>query len=158
MRYQDHAPYTVLSTKTMPFDTIQTMVRFANFWDLVANSGNFKSTMSLFETCAQENHNGSVFSEFMELTEFLTAKHPQGHSIALLSLVQSVWEYLKQKPNINTELLREKLRFDYCERVKRDVPHFLRVEQDIQFTSKPVAAKYGKSSLVSRQNRHHTIN
>src|SRR3954468_9738694 len=41
MTYAAHPPYEVLSTKTMDFQCIQKMRRFARYWDLVANSGNF---------------------------------------------------------------------------------------------------------------------
>src|SRR3954470_9679678 len=47
MIYSPHAPYEVLATKTMDFETIQKMRRFARYWDLVANSGNFVRTTPL---------------------------------------------------------------------------------------------------------------
>jgi hypothetical protein len=47
MIYSPHAPYEVLQTKTMDFETIQRMRRFARYWDLMANSGNFLRTTPL---------------------------------------------------------------------------------------------------------------
>lgn len=150
MVYQEHSPYQVLSTKTMPFNEMQLMGRFANFWDLVANSGNFKSTMQIIYSLALKSSRASLFYEFMDLVQFLSQRHPQGHSVALLALVESVWIYLKQKPGVDVEVLRRSLIFDYAERVKRDVPAFLRNEN---FEIKTIKTKNLKA-LPHRQQRH----
>src|ERR1700722_13667707 len=44
MVYSPHPPYEVLRTAAIDFATMQRMRRFARYWDLVANSGNFVST------------------------------------------------------------------------------------------------------------------
>ena len=38
-------PYTVLATSLIDFATMQRLVRFARYWDLVANSGRFANTV-----------------------------------------------------------------------------------------------------------------
>lgn len=43
MLYSNSSPYQILSTAQMNFFIIQKMVRFAKFWDLYANSGEFKN-------------------------------------------------------------------------------------------------------------------
>src|SRR5690606_27282280 len=47
MRYAQDAPYEVLRTDAVPFATMQRMKRFARYWDVVANSGNWVETMPL---------------------------------------------------------------------------------------------------------------
>jgi len=47
MRYMTTPPYRVLAHKDAGFDTIQRMVRFARYWDLVGNSGRFVNTLPL---------------------------------------------------------------------------------------------------------------
>jgi radical SAM superfamily enzyme YgiQ (UPF0313 family) len=44
MRYNPHPPYEVLQTRLIDFATMQRLRRFARYWDLVANSGNFVET------------------------------------------------------------------------------------------------------------------
>lgn len=41
MIYSPHPPYEILQTKLIDFFTMQRLRRFARYWDLVANSGNF---------------------------------------------------------------------------------------------------------------------
>ncbi|MBI2947237.1 MAG: B12-binding domain-containing radical SAM protein, partial [Verrucomicrobia bacterium] len=44
MVYSEHAPYEILRTRVIDFAAMQRMRRFARYWDLVANSGNFIET------------------------------------------------------------------------------------------------------------------
>jgi hypothetical protein len=44
MVYSPHPPYEVLRTNQVDFATMQRMRRFSRFWDLIANSGNFRDT------------------------------------------------------------------------------------------------------------------
>ncbi|MGK5082313.1 DUF4080 domain-containing protein [Bdellovibrionota bacterium FG-1] len=121
MIYQDYPPYTVLSTKTMNYATIQKMARFAHYWDLIANSGDFEKTLQLlFEGVP------SHFREFDRLTDYLHLRHPQGHGIALQKLVESLWLYLENRGHTD-EQLEQTLIHDYCNtKTKRDRPPFLK--------------------------------
>jgi radical SAM superfamily enzyme YgiQ (UPF0313 family) len=47
MVYAEDPPYQVLSTSELSFTQVQEMSRFARFWDLVANSGNFLASKPL---------------------------------------------------------------------------------------------------------------
>jgi hypothetical protein len=47
MVYNPHPPYEVLSTRTMDFTTLARLRRFAKFWDLFGNSGNFVESLPL---------------------------------------------------------------------------------------------------------------
>src|SRR5437867_5553062 len=47
MVYNAHPPYEVLQNKLVDFGTLQKMRRFARYWDLVANSGNFGESARL---------------------------------------------------------------------------------------------------------------
>src|SRR5207245_5251218 len=44
MVYNSHPPYEILQTKLVDFATMQRLRRFARYWDLVGNSGNFVET------------------------------------------------------------------------------------------------------------------
>ena len=160
MVYQTHPPFQILQTKTMSFATIQAIGRLAHFWDLVANSGNFVATMGLIRELALGRPVPSLYREFERLVDNLSARHPQGHSVALLSLVESVWLYLTQEVGMESERVRVALVADYTGPVSRDVPRFLRAEQAASeaTSSAPVAAAGLKSVLLSalpeRQRRH----
>ncbi len=120
MVYQEHPPFQVLRTGAMDFQALQRMARFSKFWDLVANSGNFARTMGYMKGV-------SLFGEFLALSDHLSERHPQGHGIALLRLVESVWEFLRARRPEQLAELRRALVADYAEgAVSRDVPAFLR--------------------------------
>src|SRR3954465_9606706 len=47
MAYYPHPPYEILQNRLLDFTTMQKMRRFARYWDLVANSGNFVESCAL---------------------------------------------------------------------------------------------------------------
>src|SRR5204862_6159966 len=47
MVYNPHPPSEILQTKLIDFATMQKLRRFARYWDLVGNSGNFAETTPL---------------------------------------------------------------------------------------------------------------
>jgi Protein of unknown function (DUF4080) len=129
MVYQDAPPFQVLQTKEMPFESLQTVSRFAHFWDLIANSGNFTRTLSLLKDLSDQRPEASLYAEFSEIVEFLSQRHAtlsQGHGVALLNLLESVWIYLIETKKQPREKVREMLILDYSSQVKRDVPRFLK--------------------------------
>lgn len=126
MLYQAHPPFQILQTKTMGFQEILKIGRFAKFWDLYANSGNFKNAVHLIKNCAKKRESPSLFWEFWELSEFLNLRHPQRYGISLLSQVESIWIYLSQVKALPLNLVREALIADYTLNPKRDVPSFLK--------------------------------
>ncbi len=89
MVYSPHAPYEILQTKLIDFAAMQRMRRFARYWDLIANSGNFVQTTLLL--CSS---NGSPFESFLKLSDWLFAQAGQTHAIALPRLVEMLFDYL----------------------------------------------------------------
>ena len=79
MRYQASAPYRVLATRDVSFQTVQRMVRFARYWDLVGNSGRFPHSSPLLLGDAP-------FERFMKICDHLHASGRQTHGIALTRL------------------------------------------------------------------------
>ncbi|MFZ3230266.1 MAG: DUF4080 domain-containing protein [Pseudobdellovibrio sp.] len=123
MIYSDYPPYQILSTDTMDYLTLQKMNRFAKFWDLYANSGNFKTFMTWFR---EQNQTASFFWSFFALTEFLSISFNETHSLSLLSLSEQAWLFLKSK-SVPEDIAFEIIEKDYCYGVKRrDRPFFLK--------------------------------
>jgi hypothetical protein len=94
MVYSPHPPYEILQTKLVDFFTMQRLRRFARYWDLIANSGNFVETTPLL--C----RDGSAFQGFMRFSDWLYAQTRQTHSIALARLRELVARYLTEEAGL----------------------------------------------------------
>ena len=125
MIYQEQPPFQIISTKTMGFGVIQRISRFANFWDQIANSGNFKETMLIIRELSEKRAEPSLFWEFDELSQYLYKRHTT-NGIALINLVQSTWSYLQTRTGVDVERARACLIRDYTVSPKRSLPAFLR--------------------------------
>lgn len=123
MIYSDFSPYQILSTSTMDYATLQKMNRFAKFWDLYANSGQFKNFMAWF---SERSLGSSFFWSFFAFSEFLSARFTETHSLSLMSLSEQAWLYLKQN-GATAEQAAALIEKDFCHGFKRrDLPVFLK--------------------------------
>jgi len=88
MVYDPYPPYTVLATNRIDFATMQRLVRFARYWDLVANSGRFANTIPVLlgET---------PFDNFMAFSDWIYANTDATHRIALDRLAKLVAQWLQ---------------------------------------------------------------
>jgi radical SAM superfamily enzyme YgiQ (UPF0313 family) len=89
MVYSPHPPYEILRTKLVSFEQMQRMRRFARYWDLVANSGNFvRLTQMLLDA-------PSPFARFLDFSDWLYARTGQRtHGIARQDLSVFLKTYL----------------------------------------------------------------
>jgi radical SAM superfamily enzyme YgiQ (UPF0313 family) len=87
MVFDPHPPYTILATDRIDFVTMQRLVRFARYWDLIANSGRFAHTLPLILR-------DTPFANFIALSDWLYAKTDATHRIALDRLAALVMEWL----------------------------------------------------------------
>jgi radical SAM superfamily enzyme YgiQ (UPF0313 family) len=106
MVYSPQPPYEILQTRLIDFFTMQRLRRFARYWDLVANSGNFVETTPLFW------RDGSSFREFMRFADWLYALTKQTHSIALSRLRELVAQYLTEEAGLTRAEVRHALQCD----------------------------------------------
>ena len=80
-------PYTILATDRISFAEMQQMVRFARFWDMIANSGRFaRSLPSILGT--------QPFDNFVALSNWIFARTDATHRSALERLALLVAEWL----------------------------------------------------------------
>lgn len=79
-------PYSIMATDRIDFPSMQRLVRFARYWDLIANSGRFANTLPLILSDAP-------FARFMMLSDWIYAKTDATHRIALdrLALLVAQW-------------------------------------------------------------------
>lgn len=107
--FDPYPPYTILATDRIDFMTMQRLVRFARYWDLVANSGRFAHTLPVLLGDAP-------FTQFMAFADWLYARTNATHRIALDRLANLVEEYLQSR-GLSTEDSSQLLASDYAGQV-----------------------------------------
>ncbi|HXI68872.1 MAG TPA: DUF4080 domain-containing protein [Verrucomicrobiae bacterium] len=168
MIYNAHPPYEILQNKLLDFATMQRLRRFARYWDLVGNSGNFVATAPLIwlvarasrpcESEQEQKHTGgtpvpqpSPFQSFLRFSDWLYAKIGRTDSIALARLMELLFEFLTQEGKLDTKLVAETFWLD-CQRTgRRDAPNFLK-----EFLPEEnwLVVRERDRSLPKRQSRH----
>lgn len=118
MVYNDSPPYDILQNDLISFSQMQTMKRFARFWDIVYNSGNFqKTTALLFE-------DGKVYENFYDLSSWLYKRSESTYKISLDRMAEFLFEYMR--PHHNQELLANTILEDVMKVGGRKIPPFLK--------------------------------
>lgn len=145
MTYSDSPPYEILSNSLIDFSTIQRLRRFARFWDLIGNSGNFLEASRLVL-----DNGVSAFGSFLSLCDWLFARENRAHGISLVRLAEHLFDYLTSVIGTSEEVVAEAIWRDYTRTGRHDRPAFLR-RFDL-----PHPAKSDRSTDLAprRQARH----
>ena len=88
--FDPYPPYTILATRLIDFPAMQRLVRFARYWDLVANSGRFAHTI-------ERLLGDAPFDNFMAFSDWIYSKTDATHRIALDRLAKLVAEWLQER-------------------------------------------------------------
>ncbi len=157
MVFNPHPPYEVLQNKLIDFSTLQKMRRFARYWDLVGNSGNFVETTPLLwrtarqDECAVGSRESSPFWSFMHWSEWLYAQVGRTDSIALARLAELLFKYLIEELRLAPASTAESIWRDYQRGGRRDKPEFLRpFVKDDPFSG----SRSSRGIALKRQSRH----
>jgi tRNA A37 methylthiotransferase MiaB len=169
MVYSANPTYEILQNKLIDFATMQRLRRFARYWDLVGNSGNFVATLPLIwsvvaqasrlcETEQEQKHTGgtpvplpSPFHSFLHFSDWLYAKIQRTDSIALARLMELLFEFLTQERKLDAKLVAETFWQD-CQRTgRRDAPNFLK---EFLLEESWSVIRNRDRSLPKRQSRH----
>ncbi|MFT4688484.1 MAG: DUF4080 domain-containing protein [Verrucomicrobiia bacterium] len=145
MIYSPHPPFEILSNRDLDFATFQRMRRFARYWDLVGNSGNFVSSRELIWAGDR-----SPFQAFLSFADYLAEKAGRRHGIALTQLVGFVFGYLTEMNGVDPELAASRLLADYQCAGRNDIPLPLRGHISEAARGKDAKAVAGPK----RQSRH----
>ena len=140
MRYQTTPPYRILAHKDADFDTMQRMVRFARYWDLIGNSGRFPKGLPILLA-------DNAFERFMALSDWLFETTTQTHKIALARLFTLLHEHLVHVLGMDAELIEENLLDDYQHNRLKGRPTFKQAAVAAVLTQGPATAG-------QRQRRH----
>lgn len=143
MSYSPYAPYEVLQTSSIGFLDMQRMRRFARFWDMIGNSGNFKNSLPLIW------EGGSPFDGFMVMSDWLFSRAGATHGIALARLAQLLFEYLTTQRMQSPARVASLIGDDYVRGGRNEWPEFLRsFRPDLETIDR------AKTALPRRQARH----
>ncbi len=127
MIYNAHPPYEVLQNKLLDFATMQQLRRFARYWDLVANSGNFlETTPLLWADAGQPPVPRSPFQAFMRWSQWLYERVGRADSIALVRLMELLFEFLTTELRFDPPQTAAAMWRDYQRGGRRDKPSFLK--------------------------------
>ncbi|HZI31658.1 MAG TPA: DUF4080 domain-containing protein, partial [Candidatus Binatia bacterium] len=172
MVYNAHSPYEILQNKLIDFATMQRLRRFAKYWDLIGNSGNFVETTPLIwsgcageasvaasrdlvATAAREDTRptteSSPFHSFLRLSDWLYSRLKRTDSIALMRLMELLFEFLTQEQKLDARLVAETFWRDCRRAGRRDAPNFLKEFLPAESWS---AVRERDRSLPKRQSRH----
>ena len=120
MVYSPHPPYEILRNKLLDFAALQRLRRFARFWDLTANSGNFVGTTPLLWSRGL-----SPFAAFLDFSEWIYARIGRRHAIALADLAESLFIYLTERAAVPPAAAAQSLCRDWRRAGRRELPAFL---------------------------------
>jgi radical SAM superfamily enzyme YgiQ (UPF0313 family) len=173
--YNPHPPYEILQNKLIDFATMQKLRRFARYWDLVANSGNFvDSTPLIWRAPAgtAEAHDGlageprfqarmpvplSAFGGFMRWSEWLFARAGRTDSISLVRLMELLFEFLTVELKLERQLAAETLWRDYQRGGRRDKPIFLREYLPAEEAKENARSPRGRSGIAPKRQARHLV-
>lgn len=147
MIYSPTPPYEILSTRDMSFEDIHQMRRFARYWDLISNSGNFIQTRELLWSEGE-----SPFAVFLRLSRWLFDREKRTHGIPLPKLAERLFEFLTESLGRCEETCAQTIWKDYIQGGREDRPHFLR-RFDL-LPARELRLHSATTGLPSRQMRH----
>lgn len=145
MVYNPHPPYEILQTRLIDFATMQMLRRFARYWDLVGNSGNFVATAPLIWS-----GDASPFQSFRRWSEWLYGQTGRTDSIALSRLMELLFNYLTGELKLPARRVAEALWRDYQSGGRSDQPGFLCAHLPTESRT----ARREKTPTLKRQARH----
>ncbi|MDD3008802.1 MAG: DUF4080 domain-containing protein [Arcobacter sp.] len=141
MVYSDLPPYDILKNDLISFEQMQEMKRFARFWDIVYNSGNFqKTTALLFE-------DGKVFENFYDLSKWLYRRSESTYKISLDRMAEFLFEYMSVK--FDKEKIANIILEDVMKVGGRKIPPFLKkiIPENYDFAQKDVSKANKRQEL-----------
>lgn len=145
LRFDPYPPYTILANKDIPFADMQKLVRFARYWDLIANSGRFSNTLPIILA-------DQPFANFMALSNWIYAETDATHKIALDRLANLVSRWLCEERGLPKQQVLTMIGKDYAGDAKhKQSPEVLQAEQVTKTVHKE--GPTGKS-IAKRQQRH----
>ncbi|MFT3830320.1 MAG: DUF4080 domain-containing protein [Opitutaceae bacterium] len=170
MVYSPVPPYEILRNRVIDFATMQRLRRFARYWDLVGNSGNFVETLPLFWRGPASRgaamvaaalgwaHRGgeaaSPFVEFLRFSDWFFANEGRHHALALSRTMERVFEFLTLERGVAPEVVAAALLRD-CGRIGYlELPVAVRPFVSREGLAELAARRGATAQNTKRQARH----
>jgi radical SAM superfamily enzyme YgiQ (UPF0313 family) len=143
--YNPEPPYDILQNKLIDFATMQRIKRFARYFDLVYNSGNFVSFSNLMLG------EDTQFERFLDFSDWLFAETRRTKAIALNRLAELLFRYVTEKDLVEKNVAANRLFADFARVGRKSFPGSVRayVTEIITFDN-----ENGNANLPPRQQRH----
>jgi len=142
MVYSDIPPYDILKNDQLSFKEIQIMKRFARFWDLYYNSGNFKRTLKLLW------QDKSVYKNFYAFGLWIYEQTDSTYKISLPRQGELLFFYLSEVKKIEKRTVADVMLQDMMKLKGRAVPAYLKPFA----TGFKANAKLGTAGFNKRQS------
>lgn len=147
MRYASIAPYELLQNDQFSFIAMQKMKRFARFWNLYYNSGNFQRCIRLLW------RDGRVFCHFYDYSQWLYAQTHSTWKISLERLARLLFDYLTEHQGHDVQTLAAIMIDDIMRLSGRKLPNFLRPYTAHAIPMSP-SVEHQANTRNKRQRRH----
>lgn len=145
MIYNHAPPYDLMSNRLLDFKTMQRMKRFARYFDLFFNSGNFTGSVELIWQAS------SAFNGFLRFSDWLFEQTGRTNAIALNRLAEYLFTYLSDVQNHTPSTCANRIYQDFREAGRKSIPgkiqEYVTITTDRQTTPRSAA-------LPPRQQRH----
>ena len=146
MVYNEQPPYEILQTRLIDAGSLQRLRRFAKYWDLIGNSGNFVTSTPLIW-----RDTASPFKEFLRLSDWLREKLQRQHAIPLIELGEILFNFLIGEKKLPAQSVAAAILSDYQAGGRNDTPLFLRPHLP---ESVPSRRDRSRAAAPKRQQRH----
>lgn len=120
MVYSDIPPYDILQNNELSFNDIQIMKRFARFWDLTYNSGNFKQSVTLIW------QDESVYENFYKFGMWMYGQTDSTWQISLQRLGELLFVYLTEFKKLSPQMVANAMLEDMMKLKGRAIPLYLK--------------------------------
>ncbi len=144
MVYSDIPPYDILKTNEVSFKEIQNMKRFARFWDIYYNSGNFKNSINLLKT------EEAIYENFSDFSLWIYEQTASTYKISIERQAQLLFDYLTCTLFLKKEVVAEAMLKDISKVKGRAVPAYLRPYH----LMKKDEVEIKNSNFNKRQSKH----
>lgn len=146
LRFNPNPPFSILASDTISFTDVQFMGRFARYWDMVGNSGRFKSILPLLLAV------DSPFQRFSVIAKEIFERSGQTHKISLLRLFDLVFDIATQTLSLDADKAHSAINDDYVRSGLKSRPKCLQLSRKSLLSSPKVLKSKRKNA--SRQARH----
>ncbi len=143
MKYSPLPPFEVLSTRDFGFEEMQTMKRFAKYWDLVANQGQFQNTAPLIW-----RDQPSAFWAFDAFSRWLYERVGRTSHLNLLRLAEHLFDYLVNEAGVAEAEAGRAVVADLQRTKGRSIPPHLQ-----RFRTQTSSAHVGGAIAVGRERQ-----